>query len=133
MLWILNRINNPAYLLFGWNNRQLFIVMQEWHFTPVPVFMKDIVVEVPELGDMYIDRAWIKTFDILEESYIGTHFLPRHRGKGTIRQILFYLQDICGQIRCVCSDGCKRKITERKDILVFFKENCIVLIHCLTS
>lgn len=54
----------------------MFIEVKEWYLTSIPILMKDIVVEVPELGYVNIDSAWIEPLDIFEESNIGTHFLP---------------------------------------------------------
>ena len=59
VLWIGDRINNGNDLFSGRYNRKVLVEVEERDFPFIPVFVKDVIKEVPELCDVDIDSSWI--------------------------------------------------------------------------
>ena len=78
---------------------------------------------------MNVDGAVAVSLDIGEIAEIGTHFLPGNRGQFASGEVSLDPFDVRSHTGCVVCNSLYGKIAERKDILVFFEKNRIVLKH----
>ena len=78
---------------------------------------------------MDIDCTGAESPDILKVADIGTDLLPCDRCKLPVREILFRPLDIGCHVRGIGCDRTDGKVTEGKDILMFFEKDRIGFIH----
>jgi len=74
MFWIGNGVNNKENLLPGENDRKILIEAHKGHFELVPVFVKYVLEEIPNLGDVDIDGAGIQAFHVFQPEKKRTDF-----------------------------------------------------------
>ena len=70
MLGVIKGINNRNNFLTRRNYRKFLVIMKERNLIAVPVPVKDIVEEVPELGNMHIYGTAIEFSYFLKETDI---------------------------------------------------------------
>ena len=70
MLRIVYRIDDGDDFFLCGNDRQFLIKAEKRNLPPVPVLVKDVVIEIPQLTDKNVDRARIELSDILEILFV---------------------------------------------------------------
>ena len=77
MFDICERINQPVDLWNGKERGKRLIIMEIRNFTDVPVFVKDIDKEIPQLCNINIDSPWVQMLHVFEIQAERTDFFPR--------------------------------------------------------
>lgn len=127
MFDICERIDQPVHFRNGKERGEGLVIMEIRNFTDVPVFVKDIDKEIPQLGNINIDSPWVQMLHVFEIQAERTDLFP-----GDIRDrfsIKFRSNPVKEdpEIRNISGDGSIRKFAERKDIRMIF--DVIVMIH----
>ena len=127
MFDICERIDQPVHFWNGKERGKRLVIMEIRNFTDVPVFVKDIDKEVPQLCNINIDSPWVQMLHVFEIQAERTDLFPRDiRDRFSIKLRSNPVKED-PEIRNVSGDGSIRKFAERKDIGMFLY--VIVIIH----
>lgn len=76
MFDVCERIDQLVDLWNGKERRKMFVIMKIRNLTDIPVFVKDIDIEVTQLCNINIDGAWVQTLPVFKKEAERTDFFP---------------------------------------------------------
>ena len=127
MFDICERIDQPVHFRNSKERGKWLVIMEIRNFTDVPVFVKDIDKEIPQLCNINIDSPRVQMLHVFEIQAERTDLFPgdiRDRFPIKFRRNPVKEDPEIGNVSC---DGSIRKFAERKDIRMFL--DVIVIIH----